>query len=490
MHVSPLIIVSFAFYLIVVLMIGFYAYQKTQDATDYFLGGRNLPAWVAALSAGASDTSGWLLIGLPGYAYIAGLEAVWIALGLCLGVGLSWKVLAKRLRVFTYAMDNALTLPAYLQRRFQDSKPWLRVICAVFILLFFLFYVSSGLIGGAKLFNTVFGLPYHWAVWAGVFAIISYTLFGGFLAVSWTDVVQGLLMTVALIVVPIAVINSLGGVELAIDRIATQNVELLSLWTDKAGKPLGWIAIVSLLGWGLGYFGQPHILARFNAIRRPQDIAQATRIALSWSLLVYSGAILVGLIGIAYFPSPLEDSERVFMLMVEGLFHPAVAGILLAAILAAIMSTADSQLLVCSSALAQDLYLLMNKREVSAAQNIGLGRWSVILLALLAALFAMDPESQVLDVVSYAWAGLGAAFGPTLLLSVYWRRMTAQGALAGVIVGGVTVLVWKQLSGGWFELYELVPGFLLSFVAVLAVSYLTPLPDKVAKQFDDALKQL
>lgn len=488
---SPVIILTFIVYLFATLMIGLYAYRRTKNAADYFLGGRNLPAWVAALSAGASDMSGWLLIGLPGYAYVAGLEAVWIALGLCIGIALSWSLLAKRLRVFSYALDNALTLPSFLQRRFQDTTPWLKGVCAVFILLFFLFYVSSGLIGGAKLFNTVFDLPYHWAVWAGALAIVSYTLFGGFLAVSWTDVMQGLLMLLALIIVPMVVSSQLGGASVALERVEASNKELLDLFTTVEGKSIGFMAIVSLMGWGLGYFGQPHILARFKAVRSPDDIPQAATIAIIWSLLVFAGSLAVGIMGIAHFETPLEDSERVFMMLVEALFHPVVAGILLAAILAAIMSTADSQLLVCSSALAEDLFYLFTQREMSAEHNVRIGRWAVCILALLAGLLAMDPDSQVLEAVAYAWAGLGAAFGPVMLLSVYWRRMNLPGAIAGVLTGGITVVLWKQFSGGIFDLYELVPGFVLSCLAVIAVSLLSKPPsDSVTDQFDRIRQQL
>ncbi len=475
MSASVLVAATFVVYLLVVVAIGVVAYRLTNNNTDYFLGGRRLSPWVAALSAGASDTSGWLLIGLPGYAYAAGFEAGWIALGLCVGVALSWVLVAKRLRVYSYLLDDALTLPTYFQRRFADSAPWLRSVAALFVLLFFLFYVSSALIGGAKLFSAVFELPYNWAVIVGALAVISYTLFGGFLAVSWTDVLQGLLITLALVVVPVMVYLKLDD---ALSVLQVRNPELLTVFRNAEGQPLGGLAIVSLLGWGLAYFGQPHILARFKAVRHPSDMPTATAIAISWSVLVYSGAVLVGVLGVAYLSQPLADTETVFMVLVETLFHPLVAGVLLAAILAAIMSTADSQLLVSSSALAEDLCRLWMKSDPGPDQVVALGRWAVVGLATMAALIALDQDSKVLEVVAYAWAGLGAAFGPALLISLYWRRMNRQGAMAGILVGGLTVITWKNLEGGLFDLYELVPGFVLSFLAVLVVSRMTPMPGK------------
>ncbi len=471
---------TFVVYLLFVLWIGVVAYQRTRNSADYFLGGRSLPPFVAALSAGASDMSGWLLIGLPGYAYAAGMEAIWIAIGLCTGVALNWAFVARRLRNLSAALDNALTIPAYLQRRFDDPTPWLRSVAAIFTLLFFLFYVSAAFIGGGKLFNTVFDVPYEMAVIIGAVAVVSYTLFGGFLAVSWTDVLQGLLMSLALALVPIMVFSDLGSVEAVQHTLTAKNPELLNPFTDSKGEAIGAIALLSLLGWGLGYFGQPHILARFKAIRSADEIPQAGLIALGWTLLVFICALAVGLTGAAYLDPALSDSEQVFMRLVDALFHPVIAGILLAAILAAIMSTADSQLLVCSSALAEDLFQHLHGRAATEQQSLAWGRWAVLALSIVATLVALDADSKVLDAVAYAWGGLGAAFGPTIILSLYWSRMTRHGALAGIIVGGVTVIAWKQLSGGWFDLYELVPGFSLSLLAILLVSLAGPAPTKVS----------
>ncbi|WP_423808274.1 sodium/proline symporter PutP [Photobacterium damselae] len=477
---------TFVAYLIVMLAIGYYAYKRTANSSDYFLGGRTLGPWPAALSAGASDMSGWLLLGLPGYAYVAGIESLWLAGGLLLGTWLNWLICAKRLRTYSITTDNALTLPEFLSRRFDDKSKLIQTISAFFILLFFLFYTSSGLVAGGKLFETVFGLDYSIAVIVGTICVVSYTLFGGFLAVSWTDLVQGLLMSAALVIVPIAAMN--GGVSDLTTALEAKNPELLTLFNDVKGQPLSAIAIISLLAWGLGYFGQPHILARFKATRSNGDIATARRIAVVWTMLSMAGAILVGLTGMLYVDGQiggsLDDGEKVFMLLVNSLFHPVVAGILLAAILAAIMSTADSQLLVSSSALAEDFYKQVFRPQASSDEIVMVGRIAVIVLSIIALLLAMDPESSVLGLVSYAWAGFGAAFGPVLLLSLFWARMNRNGSLAGIIVGAVTVVVWKQLTGGIFDLYEMVPGFIFASIAAIGTSLLTGEPsEKVKKQY-------
>ena len=479
-------IVAFLAYVAIVLSIGVYAYLKTKNATDYFLGGRELSPTVTAISAGASDMSGWVLLGLPGYAYLAGLEAAWISLGLVIGVAANWGLMAKRLRIYSEQLDDAVTLPTYLQRRFDDKTPWLKSISSLSILLFFLFYVGSGLIAGGKLFNEVFGFDYQIAVFVSVALILFYTLFGGFLAVSWTDVFQGLLMLLALVCVPVLVISQAGGLDEFTAQISLKNPQLLNVFTDINGDALGWLAIVSAMGWGLGYFGQPHILARFMAIRSAAETGKAASIGVTWAFLCYLLAILVGLSGVAYLPGVIPDSEKVFIALTGLIFHPLIAGILLAAILAAIMSTVDSQLLVCSSSLAEDLYPLVVKKQLSPKQRLQVGRVAVVILALMATLLAMEPDSKVLDVVSYAWAGLGASLGPAILISLYWRKMTARGALAGVFVGGATVIIWPQFEGGIFELYSLVPGFGVSALAVVVGSLIDSSEDQASihKGFD------
>ena len=474
---------TFLVYLLAMLVIGWFAYRRTSSLSDFVLGGRRLGTWVAALSASASDMSGWLLLGLPGYAYLAGLEAFWLALGLLLGTWLNWRIQAARLRSYTEIAGNSLTLPEFFANRFRDPSRSLRVIAALFILLFFLFYTSSGLVAGGKLFESVFGIPYTWAVVLGALAIILYTSVGGFLAVSWTDLVQGLLMATALIAVPLLAFTRPGGASIA--EVGSINPQLLDIFTDRDGKALSLIAVLSLLGWGLGYFGQPHILARFKAIRSTAQIPGARRIAVSWVALALTGASLVGLAGITSFDAPLQDPETVFIELVNLLFHPVVAGICLAAILAAIMSTADSQLLVSSSTLTDDFHKALLRPRASERELVLVGRATVILIACVALTLALDPEANVLGLVSYAWAGFGAAFGPTLLLSLFWRRMTRNGALAGILCGGLTVVLWKQSDGGLFDLYELVPGFALSVVASITVSLLDrPPPAEVTAEYD------
>ncbi|PID55145.1 MAG: sodium/proline symporter PutP [Gammaproteobacteria bacterium] len=489
------VILTFAVYLVGMLGIGVYAYLRTKNSSDYFLGGRSLGPWPAALSAGASDMSGWLLLGLPGYAYLAGLESLWLAGGLLLGTWLNWRVVARRLRHYSIVAEDALTLPNFFARRFEDEGGVLQGIAAVFVLLFFLFYTSSGLVAGGKLFEAVFGLNYTVALVAGTACVVSYTLFGGFLAVSWTDFVQGLLMAAALIIVPLVAIDYDGGISSLTHRLKDINPELLNPFTNTDGNTIGAIAAISLAAWGLGYFGQPHILARFKAVRSDNEVATARRIAVSWSFISMTGAVLVGLAGLVYTSGQasivVEDSEKIFMILVGALFHPVVAGILLAAILAAIMSTADSQLLVSSSAFTEDLYLKWLRPNATDQECVMMGRIAVVMLSVIALLLAWQPENTVLGLVSYAWAGFGAAFGPTLLLALFWRRMNKWGALAGVVVGGLTVLIWKQLSGGLFDLYELVPGFVFATLAIIAVSLLSGAPSaSITTRFDQVEKEL
>ncbi|SFR49037.1 sodium/proline symporter [Marinobacter daqiaonensis] len=481
--------VTFVLYILLMLAIGYVAYKRTSNLSDYILGGRSLGPLPSALSAGASDMSGWLLLGLPGYAYAAGYEAIWIAVGLLAGTWLNWLFVARRLRTYSLAAGDSLTIPSYFENRFNDTSRILRVVCAIFILLFFLFYTSSGLVAGGKLFNSVFDLPYVTAVIVGTVAIVIYTFFGGFLAVSWTDVVQGLLMFAALLLVPIMAINAVGGWEATQAAMEAKNTNFLSAFTGADGEAIGFLAIISLLGWGLGYFGQPHILARFKAIRSENDIPAARRIAVIWSGFGLFGALLVGFAAIGYeFPSPLEDGERAFIMLVDALFHPVIAGILLAAILAAIMSTADSQLLVSSSALTEDFYKALFRKEASQTELVWVGRLAVVGIAFIAFLLALDPDSKVLDLVSYAWAGFGAAFGPALILSLFWKRMNKAGAIAGIVVGGVTVVIWGNLSGGILDVYEIIPGFILATIAVVIASLATPEPAKdIQDGFDRAM---
>lgn len=474
-----LIAATFITYVLFMLYLGLRARLRLHDIKDYLLAGRGIGSWVAALSAGASDMSGWLLLGLPGYAYLAGLEAGWLVLGLALGTYANWHLVAPRLRIATEDAGDALTIPAYLENHFADRSGALRITAALLILVFFLFYTSSGLVAAGKLFEEVFGFSYLGSVAVGTTVIIIYTLLGGFLAVSWTDLAQGLLMAAALVAVPLTVIALQGGTDATLAGLQASHPNLLDPMTSAAGEPLGLLAILSLMAWGLGYFGQPHILARFMAIRSVDLIPKARRIAISWSLIGMLGATAVGMAGIGWLEPALEgaDSEKVFILLASQLFHPLVAGLLLAAILAAIMSTADSQLLVAASALSEDLYRRVFGRNADDRQMIVVARIAVVVIAALAFGLATDPDSKVLDLVAYAWAGFGAAFGPVILLSLYWPRMSRAAALAGMITGGLAVWGWKTLEGGWFDLYELLPAFLASLLVSLVVGLVLPRTD-------------
>ena len=456
--------------------IGFIAWKRTTSMSDYILGGRKLGRWTTAISAGASDMSGWLLLGLPGYAYLAGLEAIWIAVGLFIGTACNWYLVAPRLRVDTEKLHNALTIPEYLEHRFGDGTHRLRLLSALIILLFYFFYTSSGLVAGGKLFEAVFSIPYHWAVIIGAGTILLYTCLGGFLAVSWTDLIQGLLMALALSYVALASLFMLDGFDTLFNSMQIANFELTDAFTNSSGEALGLIGIVSLLGWGLGYFGQPHILIRFMAIQSPSQLPAARRIALVWTLVGLVAALFIGFAGIALLSEPLvgADSEKVFIKLLPVLMHPLPAGICLAAILAAIMSTADSQLLVASSALAEDIYKSFRK-DVSEKALVNLGRSAVLVLTLLATALALQPDNKVLDLVAYAWAGFGATFGPLILLSLYMKELSFRAALVGMITGAGTVLFWNHNTLGTeiFNLYELIPGFLLSFVSIVVTNTLS-----------------
>ena len=482
---------TFAVYLLAMLGLGVLAYRATSNLSDYVLGGRSLGPGVGALSAGASDMSGWLLLGLPGAIYASGMNQAWIGIGLTIGAYLNWQFVAKRLRIYTEVASDSITVPDYLENRFADHSKVLRVISAAVILLFFAFYTSSGLVAGAKLFEASFGLTYGSALWIGGLVIISYTFLGGFLAVSWTDFVQGILMFAALVMVPLIAINLFGGVnELGGWGEAVQRVGEMDASRNDIMSGMTTFGIISLMAWGLGYFGQPHIIVRFMALRSAADVPKARLIGITWMVVALFGSIFTGYIGFAYFAdNPLPDGEKVFIALSTTLANPWVAGALLAAILSAIMSTIDSQLLVSSSALAEDIYKPFIRPDASQNELVWVGRFAVVGIALIALLIAGDPDSRVLGLVSYAWGGFGAAFGPVIILSLFWRGMTRNGALAGIIVGAATVVIWKQLSGGMFDMYEILPGFILCAIAIVVVSKMGHTPQSVTDEFDKASKQ-
>ena len=486
---QPEIIISFIGYMLVMLAIGFYFYFKTDDLSDYVLGGRGLNPSVTALSAGASDMSGWLLLGLPGMMYSDGMVGSWIAVGLIIGAYLNWHYVAKPLRVYTHHLNDSITIPDYLANRFEDNGHMLRVITAVVILVFYTLYTSSGLVGGAKLFEATFNIAYSDALLVGSFVIVSYTFLGGYNAVSWTDFIQGILMMLALVITPVVVVFELGGVSNAITAIESIDPTHLNM---VSGTSL--ISVISLLAWGLGYFGQPHILVRFMSIRDENETHKAKTIGMSWMILSILGSLSVGFFGFAYVAAngiDLADSEKIFITLSQLVFNPWIAGFLLAAILAAIMSTVDSQLLVSSSVLTRDVYHAIIHKDASDKELVWIGRATVILIALIAWYMSADENSSVLKLVSYAWAGFGAAFGPLMILSLYSRNITKFGAISGMIVGGLTVIIWKELQGGIFDIFELLPGFVLSWIAILLFSkYGTSNPDSIAKKFDEVQNRL
>lgn len=490
------VVVIFVLYLGIMIGIGFYFYKKNKNVSDYMLGGRQLNPWVAALSAQASDMSGWLLLGLPGTAYLLFVgtsEAIWTAIGLALGTYLNWLIVAKRLRKYTLTAGDSITLPDFFKNRFHDKGNLLKVISAVFVLIFFLFYTASMFSAGAKLFTSVFGMSYTSALILGVVIIVSYTFLGGFLAVCWTDVIQGVLMFCALIIAPIVAYFHMGGSE-GLQAALSAVPDTFHFLPQTAAGTLNVTLLVSSLAWGLGYFGQPHILPRFMAIRSDKEIRPARVIAMVWVLISLAAAIVVGVMGSLLFPS-LADPEQVFIQMTISLFHPIITGILLTAILAAIMSTADSQLLVTSSAVANDIYKGVMKKDASEKQVLWFSRATVIVVSIIAALLVSVPDAaegtfmylinqSVFKLVAFAWAGFGSAFGPIILFSLFWKRTTKEGALWGILTGGIVSCLWWVMQGGIWDLYEIVPGFLASSIVIVVVSLCTKLPREVAEEFD------
>jgi SSS family solute:Na+ symporter/sodium/proline symporter len=480
---STYTIFSLVAYFLLMMGIGYYAYRNsTSDVSEYMLGGRQLHPAVAALSAGASDMSGWMLMGLPGAIYLAGFSAVWIAVGLVIGAYLNYRLVAPRLRVYTEIADDAITIPDYFEKRFDDKSRALRVISSLVIVVFFTLYTSSGVVAGGKLFESSFGLSYELGLFLTAGVVVAYTLFGGFLAVSLTDFVQGVIMFVALVMVPVVAIVKLGGLGATASDIRAVDPAMLSWFTG-----VSVVGLISSLSWGLGYFGQPHIIVRFMAIRSLPEVATARHIGMSWMLVTVLGAIGTGIAGAAYVSSTgstLADPETIFILLSQVLFHPLVGGFLLAAILAAIMSTISSQLLVSSSSLTEDFYKTFVRRSASQKELVLIGRLSVLAVSIVAVLLAFDRSASILSLVSNAWAGFGAAFGPIILLSLFWKRLTRDGALAGMISGAVTVLVWiyapLEIGGEPLStyLYEIVPGFAISMIAAVSVSLFSERPER------------
>lgn len=487
------IYVSFFTYAVVILGIGLYFCWKTKNnMSSFFLGERQMNPWVTALSAQASDMSAWLFMSLPGAACLFGYQALWIALGLAIGTYLNWKVVARRLRSFSYCFGDAITVPEYLQHRFQTTSPAIRLICSSIILVFFLLYVASGFSAEAKLFEELFGMSYRPALFLGAFIIVFYTFFGGFLAVSWTDFYQSILMFFALLIVPIMVFFQLS--EADVSNLFEASYVKDTLFLPQDGHTLG--GIISGLGWGLGYFGMPHILVRFMAIRSAAEVRRSRLIALVWVYLTLLAALGIGLFGRIYLAQQgivyenQAAAERIFMRLSTLLFNPWLAGVLFSAILAAIMSTVASQLLVVGSAMVNDIYAAI-RGQVSDHRALLLSRGSVLLVTLLAIAIAWFPDSTVMGFVSYAWAGFGATFAPVILLSLVWKRLTLRGSLWGMVVGALGVIAWESCSLYTLTgLSAIVPCFCLASVVIIGVSLCDKEPDPSIVETFDRAKQL
>ncbi|MDD8059036.1 MULTISPECIES: sodium/proline symporter PutP [Shewanella] len=475
--------VSLAIYFIVMLCIGLFAFKKsTSDVSGYILGGRKVSPQVTALSAGASDMSGWMLMGLPGAMFLVGFETLYIAIGLLIGAMVNYLLVAPKLRVYTEVANDALTIPEFFAKRFHAPNSNIRIIAAVIIVIFFTLYTSAGLVAGGKLFVSAFDLNYELGLIVTLAVVVSYTLLGGFLAVSLTDFVQGCIMFVALVLVPVVAYQEFSNAEKMMN-FAYESIPHFS----EGMQNVTMLGLISSLSWGLGYFGQPHIIVRFMAIRSVSDIKAARRIGMSWMTVTIVGALATGLVGIAYankFDMKLSDPETIFIVFSELLFHPLISGFLLAAILAAIMSTISSQLLVSSSSLTEDIYRVVSKKEATEQEMVKMGRFGVAGVAIVASLLALDRSNSILSLVSNAWAGFGAAFGPLVLFSLYKHNLTHKAAVAGIVSGAATVLFWiyapvladgKALSS---LMYEMIPGFIVSSVVIWVASALDTDPCK------------
>ena len=501
---------AFILYLGLMIIIGLRYANKNSNTSDFFLGGRKVGPWVTALSAEASDSSAWLLMGLPGLCYLGGVkETFWTALGLIVGTYLNWLFVAKPLRKCSIAFGDSITIPEFFSNRFKDRSHILSVVSVFFIVLFFTIYTASGFVACAKLFNSVFGIPYHAGLAIGLIVILCYTITGGYTAVCTTDFIQGTLIFVAFVVSSLIAVFALGGPSHALQ--AVQNFDAMAVagnFGDKlkaaftANASFSLKSIVSALAWGLGYFGMPHIIVRFMGIRSNTEVKKARRIGTAWMIISYVGTFLIGTLGTAYLlnhgtllgvdasaaipgVSSYGDAETVFSMTMQNMYPAFIAGIFLCAILAASMSTADSQLLAASSAVGQDIYKGIINKNADEKTVLNISRFTVFFIALIALLLSLNPSSSIFGLVSYAWAGFGAAFGPLVLLSLYWKGLTAKGAIAGLVGGGVTVVVWHQLSGGIFNLYEIVPGFVICLVLAVAVSLFTKKDEEVLAKFDE-----
>ena len=466
------LLTAFIAYLVALFLVALYANYRTKSMTDFAIGGRSISSPVAALSAGASDMSGWLLLGLPGAIYLSGLVELWIVIGLVVGALLNWSFVAKRLRVASVVWGDATSIPHVLRLRVAANGPLLEIVAAVAIVIFFTIYISAGFIAGAKLFESVFNLDYAWALLLGAFIVLCYTALGGFLAVSWTDTFQALLMMLVLVIVPILAF-SVGSPNVNV------NATTPPVWDAGA---YGVLSVIGLLAWGLGYFGQPHILKRFMALRSPDDARAARTIGMSWMVISCIGAVAVAYAGLHLLPR-IEDEETILIKLSEILLNPWIAGVVIAAIMAAAMSTVDSQLMVITTS-------IVNSRWLGDKKALLVNRIGVIAIGTIAVLLALDPNSKIFGTVSLAWAGIGASIGPCVLFSLFYRKTTGPALIAGILLAIVVVPIWKEiLSGGIFDVYALLPAFVLSSVVIWFVSYLWP-NELAQRNFDEFIEQM
>ncbi|MFV9924989.1 MAG: sodium/proline symporter PutP [Francisella endosymbiont of Hyalomma scupense] len=467
--------IMFIIYIIIIFSIGIYSYFQTKKVSDYMLGGRSLSAPIAALGAGASDMGSWLLLALPGAFMISGINQIWLPLGLTIGAFINWGVIARRLRIYTEIAKDSITIPAYFENRFHDNKGMIRSLTAVVVVIFFTIYIGAGFVSGGVLFSSMFGISYHQALLFTAAIIFIYTCVGGFLAISWIDFFQGSLMLLALIVVPIVVYFDIGSANIG---SVLSNINVKGFYDVTSGVPL--VMIISLLAWGLGYFGQPHIIVRFMAIKDPSKTSKAMFICMTWMILALLGSACVGILGAAYYKDGIANPESVFLKLSAIFFNPWMEGVLLAAVLSAVMSTSSAQLLSLSSTFSVDVYAKFIRNKASHRELLNISRLIVLLVTIAAIILSYNPDTTILNLVGFAWAGLGSSFGSVVIFSLFWSRMNKSGAIAGILLGSLAVLIWPLFEhlGGWFKVYAMVPGFALSSICIIVFSLLTSKPEE------------
>lgn len=503
-------------YMAVIIGIGLYYAKKANESTDnYFLGGRSLGPYVTAMSAEASDMSGWILMGLPGVAYFTGItDAFWTALGLGIGTYVNWLIVAKRLRIYSHVAGNSITVPDFFSNRYQEENKTIMGIAAVFILIFFTVYASSCFVTVGKLFNALFQFDYTIMMIAGAIFVIVYTYIGGFLAESVSDFMQSIVMIIALVATLSVGVIAAGGLGAVTENLSqfpgflefigiadpvmengTQQVANNLPVFNSVPAEYGFLSIVSTLSWGLGYFGVPQVLLRFMAIRDPEEIKISRRTATIWVIISLAAAVLIGIVGRALFPTELlslHEAENVFIVMSSRLMPPFLAGIMMAGILAATISSSDSYLLIASSAVAKNIYQGILHKKAEDRTVMRLSKITLLLISLVAIFLALDEQSVIFNIVSFAWAGFGATFGPLMLFSLFWRDTTREGAIAGMVSGGLMVFIWKLIlkpMGGVFSIYELLPAFIVSCIFIVVVSKMTTPDPKVQAEYDEAMEK-